>query len=551
MKTICFYFQVHQPFRLRRYRFFDIGNDHHYYDDFTNRTIMRKIADKCYLPANKILLDLIKKHGDKFRISFSISGSALEQFEMYYPEVLESFQELAKTGCIEFLAETYSHSLAALRSTDEFKKQIELHSQKIEQHFGQKPKAFRNTEMIYSDNIGKTVADLGYELMLTEGAKHILAWKSPNYLYFNPINKKLKLLLRNYELSDDIAFRFSNKAWENWPLTAEKFAGWLNSITDNEEILNLFMDYETFGEHQWEETGIFEFLKALPSQVFEKTKFKFKTVSEAAKLHQPKAVLNVPYEISWADAERDLTAWLGNELQKEAFGKLYEMAEQVEQCENPAIKKDWQYLQASDHFYYMCTKFFSDGDVHTYFNPYNSPYEAFINYMNVLSDFKDRLQKIEKEKGELKTGVPKNLKKEEADKLIRQYEEKIRELKKNATISTNTNTDPVRQFKIDGRMTVKSLQKKFKDTFSLSLRVYSTKTAGRGAKKADAKDRLGQLAQQNGFKVSGALKILDEITIEEFEKKFKTKFGIAIQIADSNDEELVNNKLKLTEAATQ
>jgi alpha-amylase len=391
MRKICFYFQVHQPFRLKRYRFFDIGNDPYYFDEHANRSIMKKVAEKCYLPTNQVFLDLIKVYGSRFKISYSISGVALDQFEMYAPEVLESFKRLAETGNVEFLAETYSHSLSALKSREEFERQVNAQSQKIEQLFGQKPKVFRNTELIYSDEIGEMVADMGYEAMLTEGAKHVLGWKSPNYLYCNAINPKLKLLLKNFTLSDDIAFRFSNRGWEAWPLTADKFANWLNEIDPKQEIINLFMDYETFGEHQWAETGIFEFLKALPDQVFGKTNFGFATPSEIIKTFDPVGAVHVPYPISWADEERDLTAWLGNELQDEAFNSLYSLYEKVKKCGNPDLEKTWTYLQTSDHFYYMCTKWFSDGDVHKYFNPYDSPYEAFINFMNVLSDFMIRL----------------------------------------------------------------------------------------------------------------------------------------------------------------
>jgi len=391
MKNICFYFQVHQPLRLKRYRFFDIGNDHYYYDDFSNKTILRKIANNCYLPTNKLMLELIKKYENKFKISYSISGIALEQFEKYAPEVITSFKELAKTNQVEFLAETYSHSLAALKNEKEFKRQVEKHSKRIEELFGYKPVSFRNTELVYSDRIGEVVAEMGYRTMVTEGAKHILGWKSPNYIYYNPINEKLKLLLRNHKLSDDIAFRFSNKGWEHYPLTAEKFASWLTEIPKDEEVVNLFMDYETFGEHQWEETGIFEFLKNIPAAILEKTNFLFATPSEIVKNFPPKAPIHVPYPISWADAERDVTAWLGNELQDEAFNTLYSLQEKVDMLNNKHINFDWQNLQTSDHFYYMCTKFFSDGEVHSYFNPYNSPYDAFVNYMNVLSDFITRV----------------------------------------------------------------------------------------------------------------------------------------------------------------
>jgi alpha-amylase len=391
--TICFYFQVHQPDRLRLFRFFDIGNDSHYFDDFSNRTILRRVAERCYLPMNKLMLENIHKYGKSFKIAFSISGVVLEQFVKYAPDVLKSFQELAKTGCVEFLAETYSHSLASLTSMEEFKKQVELHADAIEKYFGKRPKCFRNTELIYSDKIGEAVYKMGYKTMLTEGAKHILGWKSPNYVYTNAINPRLKLLLRNFNLSDDIAFRFSDKSWEKWPVDCDKFAGWLVNSAKNEDVVNLFMDYETFGEHQGVSTGIFEFMRALPEVILTKTDFEFGTPSEVVKKHLPVAPLNVPFPISWADEERDTSAWIGNELQNEAFTKLYSLKDKVIAAEDPLLTSDFIKLQESDHFYYMCTKFFSDGAVHNYFNPYDSPYEAFINYMNVLSDFILRLDK--------------------------------------------------------------------------------------------------------------------------------------------------------------
>ena len=387
MKSICFYFQVHQPFRLRTYRFFDIGVDHYYYNDFQNKHILQRIAQKSYLPMNELLLKLFSKHGNDFKVSFSISGTAIEQFEMYAPEVLESFKRLADTGNVEFLAETYAHSLVSLRKNKEFAEQVKKHSKKIEELFGQKPTAFRNTELIYSDKIGEMVAEMGYKVMLTEGAKHVLGWKSPNYLYCNAINPKLKLLLKNFTLSDDIAFRFSAPGWSEYPLTSEKYLGWLNQIEPNEEVVNLFMDYETFGEHQWKETGIFDFMEALPGQVLANSEFRFHTPSELAEKLQPVSAIHVPNTISWADDERDLTAWLGNEMQDEAFENLYSLEDKIRNCKDPEILKNWYYLQNSDHFYYMCTKWFSDGDVHKYFNPYDTPYMAFINYMNVLSDF--------------------------------------------------------------------------------------------------------------------------------------------------------------------
>ena len=384
-KSICLYFQVHQPTRLRLYRFFDIGKDSHYYDDFADRTILQRIARRCYLPMNKLLLDLIEKHKGDFKVTFSITGSALEQFDRYEPEVIDSFRKLADTGCVEFLAETYYHSLASLASASEFKHQVEKHSKAIEDHFGVKPTAFRNTELIYSDAIGKQVYDLGFKTMLTEGAKHILGWKSPDYIYTNPLQKHLKLLLRNYTLSDDIAFRFSDQGWKDWPLTGEKFLSWLKAADG--DIVNLFMDYETFGEHQKEASGIFEFMRYMPEALLGDGSFEFTTPTLAARKLKAIAEISVPDAISWADEERDITAWLGNELQQDAYNKLYEQTEKLSLVNEPALWEDFGHLQESDHFYYMSTKFFSDGEVHSYFNPYNTPYEAFINYMNALSDF--------------------------------------------------------------------------------------------------------------------------------------------------------------------
>ena len=387
-KSICLYFQVHQPNRLRLYRFFDIGKDSHYYDDFANRTILRRVAQRCYLPANELLLDLINSHKGQFKVAFSISGSVLEQFDRYAPEVIDSFRKLAGTGCVEFLAETYYHSLASITSPAEFKRQVEKHKETIEHYFGVTPKSFRNTELVYSDEIGSMVYDMGFKTMLTEGAKHVLGWKSPNYVYSGALAPKLKLLLRNYTLSDDIAFRFSDKNWQDWPLTGDKFLGWIKASAQNDEIVNLFMDYETFGEHQKSQSGIFDFLRYFPEVVIKDGEFEFVTPEQAGKKHKAVASLDVPDPISWADEERDITAWLGNELQSDAFKKLYNVTEKLSLLsESNDLWSDFGHLQESDHFYYMCTKFFSDGAVHKYFNPYDTPYEAFINYMNVLSDF--------------------------------------------------------------------------------------------------------------------------------------------------------------------
>ncbi|MBR2609044.1 MAG: glycoside hydrolase family 57 protein [Bacteroidales bacterium] len=386
-KSICLYFQVHQPARLRLYRFFDIGKDSHYYDDFANRTILRRVAQKCYLPMNALLLELIEANKGAFKVAFSISGTVLEQFDRYAPEVIESFRKLAQTGNVEFLSETYYHSLASLASEAEFKHQVLKHKAAIEHYFGVTPKAFRNTELIYSDAIGEMVHEMGFKTMLTEGAKHVLGWKSPNFVYKCAQASGLKLLLKNSALSDDIAFRFSDRSWSDWPLTGDKYLAWLKAAAQNDEIVNLFMDYETFGEHQKAASGIFEFMRALPQIVLADGEFEFVTPSQATKKHRPVGELDVFDPISWADEERDVTAWLGNELQNDAFNKLYDQTEKLGLLNDEALWADFGHLQESDHFYYMCTKFFSDGAVHKYFNPYDTPYEAFINYMNVLSDF--------------------------------------------------------------------------------------------------------------------------------------------------------------------
>jgi alpha-amylase len=383
-KSICLYFQVHQPARLRLYRFFDIGKDSHYYDDYTDRTILKRIAQKCYLPMNKILLDAIKKQKGKFKVAFSITGTALEQFDRYAPEVIDSFRALAKTGCVEFLCETYYHSLASLASQAEFEHQVLKHKAAIKEYFGVEPKAFRNTELIYSDSIGAQVHEMGFDTILTEGARHIMGWKSPDYVYNNDFKPEQKVLLRDYALSDDIAFRFSNRDWNEWPLTAEKFVGWMEAKEG--EVFNLFMDYETFGEHQSAESGLFDFMAALPAIALG-SGFEFQTPSEVAATHDSVGDISIPQPVSWADEERDVTAWLGNELQQESFNKLYSLQEKLSILDDATLWADYGRLQASDHLYYMCTKFFSDGEIHQRFNPYNTPYEAFINYMNVLSDF--------------------------------------------------------------------------------------------------------------------------------------------------------------------
>jgi len=356
MVSVCCYFQVHQPYRLRKYQVFDIGESSNYFDEDKNREIMQRVARKCYLPTNNLMLELIEKFNGKFKISYSITGVALEQFQLYAPEVLESFRNLAKTGCVEFLDETYYHSLAFIYSEKEFAEQVKLHQKKIKEFFGQKPEIFRNTELVYSNRLAEIVEKMGYKGVLAEGADRVLEWRSPNFLY-KPANcKKVKMLLKNYRLSDDIAFRFSERSWDGWPLTADKFASWVNAANGNGNVVNLFMDYETFGEHQWEETGIFNFLRFLPDEILRHQDNNFMTPSEVVKDYNAVAELDVPYIVSWADIERDLSAWLSNKMQQSAIESLYLLEKAVKESKNEKILQDWRRLQTADHFYYMCTK---------------------------------------------------------------------------------------------------------------------------------------------------------------------------------------------------
>ena len=389
MASVCFYFQVHQPFRLRHYTVFE--KSPHYFDDYKNATICRKVANKCYLPANRLLLDIINRNEKRFRISYSITGVLLEQFSQYCPEVMSTFDALAQTGCVEFINETYYHSLSFLYSRDEFIEQVNKHRDLIKKLFGQTPRVFRNTELIYNNDLAATIEAIGgFDAIISEGADHILGYRSANYVYRPKNCKHLKLLLKNYSLSDDIAFRFSNRGWAEWPLTAEKFAGWVNHVNGNGYCINLFMDYETFGEHQWEDTGIFDFMKHLPGEILKYPDNNFKTPSEVAAMYDAVGEIDVPHMISWADTERDLSAWLGNAMQSNALHEIYKLEQKVKACKDPAILNDWRKLQTSDHFYYMCTKYFSDGDVHKYFNPYDSPYDSYINFMNVLNNLDSR-----------------------------------------------------------------------------------------------------------------------------------------------------------------
>jgi len=392
MASICLYFQVHQPPRLRRYSVFDA--DARYLDDEHNSQIMRRVADRCYVPVTRMLTRMVERHGGDFRLAFSISGTAIEQFKHYAPEALEAFQELARTGCVEFLAETYYHSLAFLYSPDEFAQQVELHCDVIEEHFGQRPTVFRNTELIYSNALAQFIAGIGgFNGVLTEGVDALLDGRSPNYLYeaagdMHNGTARPALLLKHYRLSDDIAFRFSDRSWSAWPLDADTFAGWVDAEAD---LCNLFMDYETFGEHQRSDSGILRFLEALPDKMLARGNT-FRTPSQCIEGHAAVSRYNVPSPISWADTERDLSAWAGNAMQSSALKELYRLETAVKATGDLDLLDDWRRLTTSDHFYYMCTKYFADGQVHKYFNPYASPYDSYINFMNVLDNLRTRVE---------------------------------------------------------------------------------------------------------------------------------------------------------------
>lgn len=391
MPSVCMYFEVHQPFRLRRFSYFDRSREREYFDDTANAEIVRKVARKCYLPTNELIRKLIERHEGRFRVSYSITGVALEQFERYAPEVLTSFQQLAATGCVEFIGETYYHSLSALYDWEDFDAQIDKHRERIEELFGQRPTVFRDTELIYDDTIGRHIAEKGYKAIIAEGADDILDWRSPNFVYRVP-GTGMPLLLKNYRLSDDIAFRFSNREWNDFPLSADKFSRWVHNISGAGDVVNLFMDYETFGEHQWDTTGIFDFLDHFPGEVFKHPHWGFMTPSEVVDSYPQISDLSFFRTTSWADIERDITAWRGNRMQTKALSSVYALKELVAEKDDPETTDIWRKLQTSDHFYYMCTKWFADGDVHAYFSPFDSPYDAFITYENVLRNFEASLK---------------------------------------------------------------------------------------------------------------------------------------------------------------
>ena len=395
MKSVCFYFQVHQPYRVKKYRVFDIGNDPEYFNDrsetdLNNRKIVEKVARKSYIPATRLILDLLKKNPE-FKVSYSFSGIALEQIERYAPEALDLFKQVIETGQVEVLAETYYHSLAFFYSQPEFERQVAKHREVVRRLFGVWPRVFRNTELSYRNDLAHWAERAGYAGIIAEGWDPILGWRSPNFVYRPVGTQNIRLLLKNYKLSDDIAFRFSSRDWSEWPLTAEKFSHWVNEAQG--DTVNLFMDYETFGEHQWEDTGIFNFLGNLPNEVLKNPDVRFMTPSETIAAYDPKDHVDMPNVITWADTDRDLTAWTGNPMQRAAIESVYALEEPMMMANDHKLMEDWRKLQTSDHFYYMCTKWFADGDVHAYFSPYESPYDAYIAYMNALSDLKLRLEK--------------------------------------------------------------------------------------------------------------------------------------------------------------
>ena len=391
MKAISFNFEIHQPKRLKRYRFFDIGNDHYYYDDFLNDDIITRLGQQSYLPAARTLLKMIEESKGKFRCSISISGTAIEQFEQYVPEMIDALKKLADTGAVEFLATTYAHSLASLADPDEFRQQVKVQCERIHELFGVTPKVLHNTELIYDDELAPQIVDMGFKACLTEGAKHILGWKSPNYVYSAASAPKLKLLLKNSKLSDDIAVRFADGMWTEFPLTADKYMSWIAETPDEEQVVNICLNIETLGGMLPANTGIFQFMEALPRFAADKG-VEFLTPSQIAQKLKAVDSLSVVHPISGADEARDVSAWLGNGLQNEAFRKLYSVAERVRLCDDRRLKQDWWYLQCSDHFYYMSTKHFADGEAHSAFSPYETPFLAFTNYMNALSDFIVRVE---------------------------------------------------------------------------------------------------------------------------------------------------------------
>ena len=403
-RGIVLYLHVHQPLRVRKYSIFDTAERHDYFNesdsttDRNNERVMRKVVEKSYRPMNALLESLLKKHPE-FRVSFSITGTFIEQAEKWAPDVLESFRRLVATGQVEIMSETYYHSLAFFYSIEEFERQVKMHRDKIRELFGVETSVFRNTELAYNDDLAKWADEYGFKGILSEGWDPVLEGRSPNHVYRPPHTQTISLLLKNYRLSDDVAFRFSNHSWEQWPLTVDTYSEWTNASITDSQLVNLFMDYETFGEHQWADTGIFDFFENFIGKWLENPENTFYTPTEAIAAHEPVGEVSMPQTITWADTERDLTAWLGNSMQQEALRHLYALEDDIIRSGDLGLIADWRRLQTSDHVYYMCTKWFTDGDVHAYFSPYESPYEAFLYFMNVLRDVRYRLMEYHRHGG--------------------------------------------------------------------------------------------------------------------------------------------------------
>lgn len=403
-RGIVLYLHAHQPYRVRKYSVFDMACNHDYFDepdindDQNNEKIFKKVADKSYRPMTALLEKLLAEHPE-FKVSLSITGVFLEQAEKWAPDVISNFQRLVSTGRVEIVAETYYHSLAFFYSLPEFERQVEAHRQKIREVFGVETNVFRNTELSYNNDLAKWAENQGFKGILAEGWDPILEWRSPNYMYRPAGTKNISLLLKNYHLSDDIAFRFGDKNWSQWPLSADTYNNWVNDSITDKSIINLFMDFETFGEHQWADTGIFDFYEAFIGKWLENPANTFYTVSEAIDAFEPVGEISMPHTVTWADTERDLTAWTGNTMQREALRYIYAMENDVLNTNNVQLISDWRKLQTSDHVYYMCTKWFNDGDVHAYFSPYGSPFDAFLYYINAVRDLRWRLRDYHKNRG--------------------------------------------------------------------------------------------------------------------------------------------------------
>ena len=410
MLSVCLYFHVHQPYRVRHYRIFDVGHSHDYFtqggeENLNNEWVLRKVTNKCYRPAGELFLEMLHRHPE-LKLSFSFTGTVIEQMEKWAPDVLDIYRAMVKTGRVEIVAETYYHSLAFFYSVPEFERQVEMHAATIRRVFGVTPKVLRNTELAYTNSLAEWASKKDYKAVLLEGWDAILGWRAPTYVY-RPPKGKTSLLMKHYKLSDDIAFRFHDTSWAGWPLTADKFAHWIHSYHGNGQVVNLFIDYETFGEHKWADTGIFEFVRHLPEHVLSHPDTDFVTVSEAADRYKPVGVVDVPHVVSWADTDRDLSAWVGNDLQKSALSDVYAIEEKVLATGDAGIIEDWRKLQTSDHFYYMCTKWFNDGDIHAYFNPYESPYNAYISFRNALADLMLRIEHSGAKQIPVKRAAPK------------------------------------------------------------------------------------------------------------------------------------------------